>query len=76
MIHEVGWLSVDRRFPGELRLPDVASIVHVRAHIQRGPATHTETRYHISSAIVGAERAGQVIRGHRGIENRLNWAST
>lgn len=73
VIREVDWLSGDRRFPGELRLPGAASIVRVRAHIQRGPTTHTETRYHISSAILGAERAGQAIRGHWGIENRLHW---
>src|SRR5271165_4024722 len=32
-----------------------------------------ETRYYISSAILDAERAGQAIRGHWGIENRLHW---
>ena len=73
VIREVDWLSGDRRFPGELRLPDATSIVRVRAHIQRGATTHAEIRYHISSAILGAERAGQAIRGHWGIENRLHW---
>ena len=38
--------SGERRFPGELRLPGVACIIRVEAHIQRGPALHTETRYY------------------------------
>ena len=45
VIREVDWLSGDRRFPGELRLPDVASIIRVRARIQRGQTTHTETQF-------------------------------
>jgi predicted transposase YbfD/YdcC len=73
VIREVDWLSGDRRFPGELRLPDVASIIRVRARIQRGQTMHTETRYYISSATLDAVRAGQAIRGHWGIENRLHW---
>jgi predicted transposase YbfD/YdcC len=48
VIREVDWLSGDRRFPGELRLPDAASIIRVRARIQRGQAMHTETRYYTS----------------------------
>ena len=70
---EVDWLSGDRRFPGELRLPDVACIVRVQAHTQRGGKTHEETRYYISSATLDAARAGQAVRGHWGIENRLHW---
>ncbi|HEX4210987.1 MAG TPA: ISAs1 family transposase [Candidatus Binataceae bacterium] len=73
VMREVDWLSGDRRFPGELRLPHVASIVRVQARVQRGQNTHTETRYYISSAVLGAERAGQAVRGHWGIENRLHW---
>jgi len=73
VIREVDWLSGDRRFPGELRLPDAASIIRVRARIQRGQTMHTETRYYISSATLDAVRAGQAIRGHWGIENRLHW---
>lgn len=73
VIREVDWLSGERRFPGELRLPDAASIVRVRADIQRGSTRHRETRYYISSASLGAARAGQAVRGHWGIENRLHW---
>ena len=73
VIRDVDWLSGERRFPGELRLPDAASIIRVRARIQRGQTTHAETRYYISSATLSAERAGQAVRGHWGIENRLHW---
>jgi predicted transposase YbfD/YdcC len=73
VIRDVDWLSGDRRFPGELRLPDAASIIRVRAQIQRGQTMHAEARYYISSAALGAERAGQAVRGHWGIENRLHW---
>lgn len=73
VVREVDWLSGDRRFPGELRLPDAASIVRVEATIQRGEKTHAETRYYILSTSLTAEAAGQAVRGHWGIENRLHW---
>lgn len=73
LMREVDWLSGDRRFPGELRLPGVACIIRVEARIQRGPALHTETRYYVSSADLDAKRAGQAIRGHWAIENSLHW---
>jgi predicted transposase YbfD/YdcC len=73
VIREVDWLSGDRRFPGELRLPGAASIVRVHASIQRGENRTEETRYYISSAILDAQRAGLAVRGHWGIENRLHW---
>jgi len=73
LMREVDWLSGDRRFPGELRLPGVACIIRVEAHIQRGAALHTETRYYVSSADLDAERAGQAVRGHWAIENSLHW---
>ena len=70
---EIDWLSGNRRCPGEIRLPDVAYIVRVQACIQRGSKTHEEIRYYISSAMLDAARAGQAVRGHWGIENRLHW---
>ena len=71
-MREVDWLSGDRRFPGELPLPGVASIVRVEARIQDGEKTHTETRYYVSSATLTAEAAGRAVRGHWGIQNRLH----
>ena len=73
VMREVDWLSGDRRFPGELRLPGVACIVRVQACVERAGKPHTETRYYISSAALDAERAGQAVRGHWAIENRLHW---
>lgn len=73
LMREVDWLSSERRFPGELRLPGVACIIRVEAHIQRGAALHSETRYYVSSANLDAERAGQAVRGHWAIENSLHW---
>ena len=35
VIREVDWLSSDRRFPGELRLPSVACLIKVLANIER-----------------------------------------
>lgn len=73
VIRDVNWLAGARRFPGELRLPDVACIVRVNACIQRGEKRHKETRCYISSAILSAEQASVAVRGHWGIENRLHW---
>ena len=73
VVREVDWLSGQRRFPGELRLPGVACIVRVQAHVERSARPCSETRYYISSASLDAERAGQAVRGHWAIENRLHW---
>ncbi len=58
VVREVDWLFGERRFPGELRLPDAASSVRVDACIRRGEKAHTETRYYISSASLTAEDGG------------------
>ena len=73
VMRDIGWLSGQRRFPGELRLPDAACIVRVKAQVDRGGKSHEETRFYISSAPLDAARAGQAVRGHWGIENRLHW---
>lgn len=73
VIREVDWLSSDRRFPGELRLPSVACLIKVHANIERAGQAHSETRYYISSAALDAARAAHAVRGHWGIENRLHW---
>jgi predicted transposase YbfD/YdcC len=70
---EVDWLSGDRRFPGELRLPGVAAIIRVTSRAELKDRCRLETRYYITSAALSAERAAQAIRGHWGIENSLHW---
>jgi len=73
LVRAAGWLSGDRRFPGELRLPGAACIVRVEARIKRSSTLHTETRHYVSSADLDAERAGCAVRGHGAIENSLRW---
>ena len=70
---EVEWLSGDRRFPGELRLPDVAAIIKVATRTELKDRGRFDTRYYISSADLTAEAAANAMRGHWGIENRLHW---
>ena len=71
--HEVGWLSGDRRFPGELRLPDVASIIKVESKAELKDRCRFETRYYITSAKLTAQTAAHAVRGHWSIENQLHW---
>jgi len=70
---ETDWLSGDRRFPGELRLPGVQSIIKVRSRTELKDRCRTDTRYYISSASMTPQAAAQAIRGHWGIENQLHW---
>jgi predicted transposase YbfD/YdcC len=71
--HEADWLDGDRRFPGELRLPGVTTIIKVRSRTELKDRCRTDTRYYISSATLTAQAAAEAIRGHWGIENRLHW---
>jgi predicted transposase YbfD/YdcC len=71
--HEVGWLEGDRRFPGELRLPDVATIVRVASRAELKDRGRFETRYYISSATLPAAHAAKAVRSHWAIENSLHW---
>jgi predicted transposase YbfD/YdcC len=70
---EVDWLSADRRFPGELRLPGVASIIKIQSRTELKDRGRFDTRYYISSASLSAEAAAAAVRDHWGIENRLHW---
>lgn len=70
---EVDWLTGERRFPGELRLPGVATIIKVGSRTELKDRGRFDTRYYISSAMLSPEAAAQAVRGHWGIENRLHW---
>ena len=70
---EVDWLVGHRRFPGEVRLPDVATIVQVAARAELKDRSRFETRYYISSAPLTAARAAEAVRSHWTIENSLHW---
>lgn len=70
---EVDWLNGDRRFPGELRLPNVATIIRVASRAELKDRCRFETRYYVSSAALSAPRAAEAVRGHWAIENSLHW---
>jgi predicted transposase YbfD/YdcC len=73
LARQVDWLGGERRFPGELRLPDVAAIVKVESRTQLMDRSRFDTRYYISSAQASAERTAEAVRGHWRIENQLHW---
>jgi predicted transposase YbfD/YdcC len=70
---EAGWLEGQRRFPGELRLPDATTIVRVRSRTGLKDKSRFDTRYFIASTHLTAERAGHAVRGHWLVENALHW---
>ena len=70
---DVDWLGGDRRFPGELRLPDVAAIIRVQSRTELKDRCRYDTRYFITSAILDAAHASVGVRGHWAIENSLHW---
>jgi predicted transposase YbfD/YdcC len=70
---EVDWLDSDRRFPGEVRLPDVATIIRVASRVELKDRGRFETRYYVSSAALSAARAAEAVRNHWAIENSLHW---
>jgi predicted transposase YbfD/YdcC len=73
LAREVDWLNGDRRFPGEVRLPDVATIVRVASRAELKDRSRFETRYYVSSATLSAVRAAEAVRSHWAIENSLHW---
>lgn len=70
--HDVGWMTGDRRHPGEHRFPALASLIETTTQIERRGRTTRETRYFIASARLTPERAAQAIRSHWGVES-LHW---
>jgi predicted transposase YbfD/YdcC len=70
---ETDWLAGDRRFPGELRLPDATTILRVRSRTGLKDRSRFDTRYYISSANLSAEQAAHAVRGHWLVENALHW---
>jgi predicted transposase YbfD/YdcC len=70
---ETDWLEGQRRFPGELRLPDARTIVRVRSRTELKDRCRYDTRYFIASTALSAERAAYAVRGHWMVENALHW---
>lgn len=73
VLREAEWLQGDRRFPGELRLPDVAAIVRVESRTELKDRCRMDVRYFVTSAALTAQQAAERVRGHWGIENSLHW---
>jgi predicted transposase YbfD/YdcC len=64
---EIGWIEGKDKWAG------LRSICAVRSTRTIGDETSQETRYFISSLDVGAQRMGEIVRAHWGIENSLHW---
>jgi predicted transposase YbfD/YdcC len=71
--HDVGWLFSDRRYPGEVAFPGLATIGMVETEVDRSGTSGRERRYYLASAKLGAPTFARAVRGHWGIENRLHW---
>jgi predicted transposase YbfD/YdcC len=71
--HEVERMSSNRRYPGECRFAELATLIRVEATRESAGTSSTERRYYISSARLSAARAAWAIRGHWRIENSLHW---
>jgi predicted transposase YbfD/YdcC len=64
---DISWLKDDHNWPG---LAAVGKVIRVR---ERAGGTTTETAYYLLSNALSAERFGEVVRSHWGVENRLHW---
>ena len=64
---DISWLQANHRWPG---LAAVGKIVRVR---ETPGGTTSETAYYLLSSALSAERFGEVVRSHWGVENRLHW---
>lgn len=71
--HDIDWLSGDRRYPGEPRFPNLATIAMVEATVEKAGTPTTMRRLFLCSCALTPDRLEQAVRGHWGIENRLHW---
>ena len=73
VVHDVSWLTTDRRFPGEPRFPGLKAIAMVESEVERDGKTSRERRYYLSSAALDPAFFARAVRCHWHIENRLHW---
>lgn len=64
---DIAWLRNDHRWPG---LKAIGKVDRIR---ETAAGTSTETAYYLLSTALPAERFGEVVRQHWGVENRLHW---
>lgn len=68
---DVEWLRARYQWPG---LAAVGRVIRIRRTIAKAvPRTTTEAAYYLLSSPLSAERLGEVVRSHWGVENRLHW---
>ncbi len=71
--HDVGWLTMGRRFLGELRFPGLCAVAVVEAGVERRGSSSRERRYYLSSLPLDAKLFAYAVRCHWHVENRLHW---
>jgi predicted transposase YbfD/YdcC len=64
---EIAWLQQQHHWPGLAALGKITRTREINSQIS------TETAYYLLSRPLSAERLGQVVRQHWGIENSLHW---
>lgn len=64
---DIDWLQERHRWPG---LKAIGKVTRIR---EIGDKISTETAYYLFSTPIAAERGGEVVRSHWGVENRLHW---
>jgi predicted transposase YbfD/YdcC len=64
---DIAWLQEDHQWPGLMAIGKVHRVREAKTK------TTTETAYYLLSTAMSAERFGEIVRAHWGIENRLHW---
>ena len=64
---DIDWLQERHQWPG---LKAIGKVTRTR---EIGDKTSTETAYYLFSAPISAQRGGEVVRSHWGVENCLHW---
>ena len=70
---DIGWLRDLHAWPGLAAIGRVTRTRETGTKTTTEAATTTETAYHLLSAPLSAERFGEVVRAHWGVENGLHW---
>jgi predicted transposase YbfD/YdcC len=69
---EIDWLQQSHDWPGPAR-PGLTAIGKVVRSREIAAKTTTETACYLLSSALSGERLNDVVRSHRGVENRLHW---
>ena len=65
---DIDWLQERHQWPG---LKAIGKVTRTR---EIGDKTSKERAYYLFSAPISAQRGGEVVRSHWGVENCLHWA--